>query len=474
MCKARLASSGVLVLALASLAGLARGGEVVTSPLNTAGDLDLSGRVVYAINFGNNGNPQFGDFVFSQDQDYPHVTLSVTAEGVGSKWEGVNANTGDPQLDMLLGGLVWTNNGPGDCTTAIAAGGLTVGIEYQLQLIFYDPDAHHGRTVRIVVEGETIIDDYNMSAAQGGVSGKGGSVVKYVFTAGDPILNIGVTPIWDDGSLASGVSGLILTALLPDFNNDWRVDIEDLLMLIEHWGQNDPSFDLAPAPAGDGVIDRQDLEAFMSHWGQEVEDLTLAAHWKLDEASGAVAHDSAAGHDANLIGAPVWQPAGGKINGALRLDGIDDYVATDFVLNPVQGSFSVFAWVKGGGPGQVILSQRDDDPTHPGASWLGCHPTTGCLMTSLIGTGSRSPSTPLVSQFVIANGAWHRVGLVSDGGYRYLYVDGIEVIRDLNSAGTPKGTRAGFNLGADKNLDPGSFWSGLIDDVRIYDRAVQP
>jgi hypothetical protein len=162
------------------------------------------------------------------------------------------------------------------------------------------------------------------------------------------------------------------------------------------------------------------------------------------------------------------------MGGALLLDGSDDYISTGFVLDPTAGPFSVFAWVNGGAPGQVILSQRDDDLKKIGSSWLGCDPTTGCLMTTLIGTGGRFPSTPLISQSVIADGAWHHVGLVSDGVYRYLYVDGTEVIRDLKSFGTLKGTRAGLNLGAGKNLDPGTFWSGLIDDVRIYDRAVKP
>jgi hypothetical protein len=27
---------------------------------------------------------------------------------------------------------------------------------------------------------------------------------------------------------------------------------------------------------------------------------------------------------------------------------------------------------------------------------------------------------------------------------------------------------------ATENLDPGTFWSGLIDDIKIYDRAVTP
>ena len=28
--------------------------------------------------------------------------------------------------------------------------------------------------------------------------------------------------------------------------------------------------------------------------------------------------------------------------------------------------------------------------------------------------------------------------------------------------------------GSERNREPASFWSGLIDDVRIYDRAVKP
>lgn len=32
----------------------------------------------------------------------------------------------------------------------------------------------------------------------------------------------------------------------------------------------------------------------------------------------------------------------------------------------------------------------------------------------------------------------------------------------------------GLNIGTGKNLDAGTFWSGLIDDIRIYNQAVKP
>jgi hypothetical protein len=54
-----------------------------------------------------------------------------------------------------------------------------------------------------------------------------------------------------------------------DFNGDGVVDIEDLVILIESWGTDDPLCDIAPPPDGDGIVDVLDLELFMSYWEQE-------------------------------------------------------------------------------------------------------------------------------------------------------------------------------------------------------------
>jgi len=56
----------------------------------------------------------------------------------------------------------------------------------------------------------------------------------------------------------------------PDFNGDRKVDVEDLLIFIEHWGQDDPSFDIAPPPVGDGEVDVLDLEGLLYYWGREL------------------------------------------------------------------------------------------------------------------------------------------------------------------------------------------------------------
>ena len=118
----------------------------------------------------------------------------------------------------------------------------------------------------------------------------------------------------------------------------------------------------------------------------KLKDDSLAAYYKLDETEGGTAKDSAGGNDGLLHGQPLWQPGGGKIRGAVQLDGLDDYISTGFVLDPAAGPFSAFAWIKGGAPGQAIVSQAS------GANWLSTD-AGGRLMTSLVTTGRR-PASP--------------------------------------------------------------------------------
>ena len=258
----------------------------------------------------------------------------------------------------------------------------------------------------------------------------------------------------------------------PDFDGDGIVDIKDLLRLIESWGRDDPLIDIAPSPFGDGAVDAADLEVFMSYWDQEIHDPTLIACWKLDETEGIVAYDSTGQNDATLIGDPAWQPDAGRVGGALALDGIDDSVFAQFALNPSDGPFSVFAWVAGGVPGQTIMSQLD------GADWVRADPSDGALMTAL--TGSGRSGGPLLSQTVITDGDWHRIGLVWDGLNRTLYVDDVPVAQDTQTGssnsvgGLNIGSVGGLNIGCGTSFEPYSFFSGLIDDVRIYNGAVRP
>jgi len=247
-----------------------------------------------------------------------------------------------------------------------------------------------------------------------------------------------------------------------DFNADGAVDAMDVAIMTADWHTHRPLCDIGPLPIGDNYVDVTDLLVLADYL--EPGDPTLIAHWALDETEGTVVSDSAADHHGIVVGAPVWHPEGGQIGGALELDGATS-VVTDRVLDPVNGPFSVLAWVKGGGPAQVIVSQEG------GANWLCADPVTGCLMTELKGTG-RDMRT-LCSEISIGDGVWHHVGLVWEGETRTLYVDDILVAQD-SQVGGPGWCTGGLIFGCDKDLTPGTFFCGLIDDVRIYNRPVQP
>jgi len=300
-----------------------------------------------------------------------------------------------------------------------------------------------------------------------------GSTINSLASQGYPNISADGSTLFFRASLTGRRSGgdIWQAPIIPivDFNADGIVDAADMCIMVDYWGTDNPLCDIGPMPWGDGVVDVQDLIVLAEHLFTYP---GAVAYWKLDETEGDIAYDSVAVNDAVVFGGALWQPTGGQIDGALAFDGTDDYVSTAFVLNPADGPFSVFAWINEGAPGQVIMSQIDG--TGMGTTWLSADPLDGKLMTKLMppSTGLRIPPQPLVSEFVITDGGWHRVGFVWDGSQRILYVDDAEVAKDTQPQ--LAGSTGGLYIGAGKNLEPGSFFSGLIDDVRIYSRAITP
>ena len=106
---------------------------------------------------------------------------------------------------------------------------------------------------------------------------------------GDPV-NLGpginssgtdaMADISDDGSVLlfasdrsgkSGVFDVWQAPIIPivDFNGDGKVDLVDLVMLIDNWGTEDTLYDIGPMPWGDGKVDIEDLKVFITYWEKE-------------------------------------------------------------------------------------------------------------------------------------------------------------------------------------------------------------
>ena len=266
--------------------------------------------------------------------------------------------------------------------------------------------------------------------------------------------------------LGASIRDIWQAPILPivDFNGDGKANGKDVVIMAECWGQDEPLCDIGPYAWGDGVVNKEDLFMLAEYLEKVVTDPTLIGHWALDETEGMAAADSAGGSDAMVMGNAAWQPAGGKIGGALAFDGVDDFVLADSPVGLGDGPFSVCAWIKGGAPGQAIVSPQG------GVKWLYTNVIDGSLMTDL--SESAGAGTPLFSDVVVNDGQWHRVILVWDGTSRILCVDDREVAKEpLSEVSVPAGK---LIIGGSGSLEQGSLWSGLIDDVRIYSRAVEP
>jgi serine/threonine protein kinase/Tol biopolymer transport system component len=254
-------------------------------------------------------------------------------------------------------------------------------------------------------------------------------------------------------------------AIIPivAFNGDGKVDGKEVLAMAEHWGNSKSLYDIGLSPLGDGVVDVNDLTVLAGYIGQEVNDPTLIAHWALDETAGMTAADSAGKNDAMVMGNAAWRPDG-KVGGALAFDGKDNFLRSwSVVLDPAQGPFSVIAWVKGGTPNRVIVSQAS------GADWLYLN-QFGMLTTDLKAPGREGKS--LTSDAYVLDDQWHRVAVVWDGANRALHMDGVEVAKDAQPS--LAASSGNLQIGGGKNLTANTLWSGLIDEVRIYNRAVRP
>ncbi len=195
---------------------------------------------------------------------------------------------------------------------------------------------------------------------------------------------------------------------------------------------------------------------------------SLVGWWKLDETSGTVAHDSSGyGNDCTLRGDSQW--VAGTVGGALQFDG--DYVDCEYdaSLN-ITGEVTVAAWIKLAepSPDRKIAGNQDGIT---GGYKLGVY-------SDLLEFEIRTADNAAVLNRSVAGGTplqpevWHHVvGVYFQGDYIRTYVDGI-LDRELFTAdvlGTSTGT---FKLGREPFSDS-YFWLGLMDDVRVYDRALR-
>ena len=200
----------------------------------------------------------------------------------------------------------------------------------------------------------------------------------------------------------------------------------------------------------------------------------LVGHWRLDETAigQTVIDSSSAGNDG--IHVSLVPPAGPDLSAAvgsrsLRTDGVNDFISipADASLDLSGGQFTQSIWIfpentDSGFHGVLGFQGNGFAQRYPGI-WVKEFDKIHAGFSD--GTEYHSFSTgSVLSQF-----DWNHVVTTFDGNEYKLYVDGAEVYSTLDISGKVPYPTQQVTIGMVDN-----FFKGLIDDVRIYNRALSP
>jgi hypothetical protein len=215
--------------------------------------------------------------------------------------------------------------------------------------------------------------------------------------------------------------------------------------------------------SGNCVVDLQDLRLFAEQW---LDTDSMVAHWKLD----GNADDPVGGNHGTVYGSTEWTI--GKIDGALDFGGgVGDYVSIphDDSLD-LTNNFSISAWFKPENTGLFLfIICKGNVPAYSEGGAYSILYAPGVDILSFCVRDSNDNEFRCASPSLPLNGWTHVVGTFSDGNIK-IYKDG--VLSDSEDLGTSTIRSNNGPLGIGAEGDGESPFSGTIDDVRIYGRAL--
>ena len=191
------------------------------------------------------------------------------------------------------------------------------------------------------------------------------------------------------------------------------------------------------------------------------------AHWPFDEAAGATSFSDASGngHTATCSG-DSCPTAGvsGKVDQTVQFDGTDDYV--DVPINVSETAYALSLWFKTTCADCGIFSVDD------GTLGSNGHDRNLYLSGGNLCARVWADETICTSGVNYADGNWHHVAHTFGGavGGQRLYVDGAQKASGSKAA-SDFDWQTGVNVGFSSDAT-NPYFNGLIDDLRIYDRAL--
>jgi tetratricopeptide (TPR) repeat protein len=198
----------------------------------------------------------------------------------------------------------------------------------------------------------------------------------------------------------------------------------------------------------------------------------LVGHWKFDEGAGTVAHDSSIyGNDGTLEGDPHW--VSGRFGGALELNGAGDWL--DCGTHPsleISDAVSITAWIKVGI--QRVdhkLGGNQDDAN--GGYKMAVFSNNKIEFEIRTSDNMDILNRDVAGGTEIEVGVWYHVaGVYSlEDGYIRTYVNGV-LDRELLTTQVLGASPGSFKIGCEPFATSSYNFNGVIDDLRIYNHAI--
>ena len=190
----------------------------------------------------------------------------------------------------------------------------------------------------------------------------------------------------------------------------------------------------------------------------------LVAAYGLNAGSGSSVVDSSGRGNAGTVSGAAWS-ASGRFGSALSFDGVNDWVTVaDSASLDLSSGMTVEAWVrpsKAGGWRTVVVKER------PGGVVYGLYgDQAGGRPLGQVDIGGERNA---VGSSALPLNAWSHLATTFDGAVVRLFVNGVQA-GSLPFSGSMAASTGVLRLGG--NGVWGEWFAGLIDEVRVYNRAL--
>ncbi|VGO17081.1 hypothetical protein PDESU_05676 [Pontiella desulfatans] len=255
-------------------------------------------------------------------------------------------------------------------------------------------------------------------------------------------------------STVFNVLGSLVSITPAALTNTW-VEVDAAVtrtLVVSNAGNADLEFEIPGVLSGGGAVTNAPIEGLVADY----------------PFNGNALDETGNGFNGTVVGAALAADRNGNADSAYGFDGVDDYIELGNSLGTASTTFTVSAWMNSSNPRyQILVSKKPSGIWLPG-QWQ------FFVNASQVSFGFCNQIDSLQQAVVDVNlhdGEWHHVCGILEANRSLLYVDG-QAMATNTSVGLASQYNIPIRIGDRNNSSGRQFFDGLLDDVQIYDRAL--